>query len=359
MQAPKNGFFYVLDRATGELLSAEKYVQVTWASRSTSPPAGPIETRRRSYEDAPKMVFPAPSGGHNWHPMAWSPKTGLVYIPAREMALTYPMKAGFKHDDRVWNTGLDFAAYLQIIGKAPEPAPVGKLIAWDPAQGKAAWTVEQKGAFNGGILATAGNLVFQGRPDGVLVAYAADTGKVLWETETSIGIIAPPVDLQDRRRSVRRGARRLGRQHHRRDGRRGRDRYHPREHGPDDGVEAGRSGHHAAGAAEEPRHPRAAAAHRVGRGDRLTAARSSTRSAASATACSRCRAAWSAICGSRPPRRTRVGTRSCAAAACATNGMASFRDLLSSEDAEAIRAYVISRAIEDRAVKATTDSGMP
>ncbi len=269
MQAPKNGFFYVLDRATGELLSAEKYVQVNWAEKVDLATGRPIEIAAAAvYDDAPKMVFPGPSGGHNWHPMAWSPKTRLMYIPAREMALTYPMKAGFKHDDRVWNTGLDFAAYLQIIGKAPEPAPVGKLIAWDPAQGKAAWTVEQKGAFNGGILATAGNLVFQGRPDGVLVAYAADTGKVLWETETSIGIIAPPVTYKSRRRSVRRGARRLGRQHHRRHGRRSRDRHHPREHGPDAGVEAGRSRHHAAGAAEEPRHPRAAAAHGVGRDDR-------------------------------------------------------------------------------------------
>ncbi len=169
---------------------------------------------------------------------------------------------------------------------------MGKLIAWDPAQGKAAWTIEQKGAFNGGVLATAGNLVFQGMPDGVLVAYAADTGKVLWQAETSIGIIAPPISYRI-----------------------GDEQYVAVLAGwggnPIVGMDAavaaavthvnmGRmmawklGGHatDAAGSAEERRHSGAAAAHRVGRHGRSRPPDLQRESAGSVTACSRCRAAW-------------------------------------------------------------------
>ena len=138
-------------------------------------------------------MFPGPSGGHNWHPMAFSPKTRLDVHPGREMALTYPMKAGFKHDASGVEHRSRLRDYLEIIGGRREPAPVGQADRLGPGAGQGGVDGRAKGAFNGGILATAGNLVFQGRPDGVLVAYAADTGKVLWETETSIGIIAPPI----------------------------------------------------------------------------------------------------------------------------------------------------------------------
>jgi quinohemoprotein ethanol dehydrogenase len=358
MQAPKNGFFYVLDRATGELLAAEKYVQVNWAEKVDLATGRPIETGVGTYDDGPKMVFPGPSGGHNWHPMAWSPKTHLMYIPAREMALTYPMKAGFKHDDRVWNTGLDFASYLQIIGKAPEPAPVGKLIAWDPAQGKAAWTVEQAGAFNGGVLATAGNLVFQGRPDGVLVAYAADTGKTLWETETSIGIIAPPVSYKigddqyvavlagwggntivgmDAAVAIATTHKNMGR------------------------MMAWKLGAHGTmppvpqkslDIPEPP--PLTASTEAIDHGRQIYN-----------EVCSLCHGLLAVSSGVVSDLRfasaeTHTSWDEIVRGGSLRNkGMASFRDLLSKDDAEAIRAYIISRAIEDRAVKATTDSGMP
>jgi mono/diheme cytochrome c family protein len=290
--------------------------------------------------------------------MAWSPKTRLMYIPAREMALTYPMKAGFKHDDRVWNTGLDFAEYTSIVTRAPEPAAVGKLIAWDPAQGRAAWTIEQKGAFNGGVLATAGNLVFQGRPDGVLVAYAADTGKPLWEAETSIGIIAPPISYRigdDQYIAVLAGwggntivgmdAAVAAATTHVNMGR----------------MMAWKIGGHATMPAvpqksldipEPP--PLTASAQTIDHGRRIynevcsvchgllavsSGVVSDLRFASADT-----HATWDEI--------VRGGSLTAI-------GMASFRDLLSKEEAEAVRAYVISRALEDRSAKATTDASMP
>jgi quinohemoprotein ethanol dehydrogenase len=357
VQAPKNGFFYVLDRATGELLSAEKYVQVTWASHVDLATGRPVEVAAGNYEKAPSMVFPGPSGGHNWHPMAFSPRTGLVYIPAREQALTYPMKADFAYDERVWNTGLDFARYLEVIGTAPEPAPVGKLIAWDVARGKPAWTVEQPGAYNGGVLATAGNLVFQGTPDGRLVAYAADTGEVLWQAETSIGIIAPPISYQI-----------------------GDDQYVA--------VLAGWGGNTIVGLDAAV----AAAVTHVNLGRMLAWKLGGTHAmpavpqrnldvplpaavTASADVVDRGRVLFNTNCGlchglmavsSGVVSDLRYATPETHASwqeivrggSLRAKGMASFRDLLSAEDAEAIHAYVVQRTLQDRGVQATTDSGL-
>ena len=356
MQAPKNGFFYVLDRATGELLSAEKYVEVTWASHVDLATGRPVEVPAGLYEGAPSLVFPGPSGGHNWHPMAWSPRTGLVYIPAREMALTYPLMTDFEYDERVWNTGLDFARYTQLVLESPEPAPVGKLIAWDPAKGAAAWSVEQPGAFNGGVLATAGNLVFQGTPDGRLVAFAADSGQVLWQAETSIGIIAPPVSYTV-----------------------GDDQYIA--------VLAGWGGNTIVGMDAA---VAAAVTHvNLGRmfawklgGDRPMPVVEERNVeipeppplTASAEAVDQGRVLFNSNCGlchgllavsSGVVSDLRYASAETHATwqdivrggSLRSEGMASFRDLVSSDQAEAIRAYVIQRALEDRAVQATADGG--
>lgn len=199
MQAPKNGFFYVLDRRTGELLSAEKYVHVTWAERVDMKTGRPVETGVGDYEKEPKLVWPSPYGGHNWQPMSFHPGTGLVYIPAQELPLVYASDPDFKMRGLPsWNNGLVFAGIpedragvdglLQITG--------GKLIAWDPAAGREVWRVNQEHPFNGGILTTAGNLVFQGTADGRFVAYSADQGKVLWETNVQTGVIAPPISYE-------------------------------------------------------------------------------------------------------------------------------------------------------------------
>jgi quinohemoprotein ethanol dehydrogenase len=197
LQAPKNGFFYVLDRRTGELLSAEKYVQVNWASRVDLKTGRPIEdTAVTDYSKEPKLLWPSPYGGHNWQPMAFHPGTKLVYIPAQELPFVMASDPKFtftKLDN--WNTATVAAGIpedkLGVEGLLAVSG--GKLLAWDPVNQRAVWSVDQKHPFNGGILATAGNLVFQGTADGHFVAYSADKGRALWDVDAQTGVIAPPV----------------------------------------------------------------------------------------------------------------------------------------------------------------------
>jgi quinohemoprotein ethanol dehydrogenase len=204
MQAPKNGFFYVLDRATGELLSADKYIPATWASHVDLKTGRPVETPEADYSKETRLIVPAAFGGHNWHPMAFNPKTGLVYIPAMQPMGIYPPSEEFKKTgkytrrDMFWNPGIDWNTYTDTIyallaqlGELPKDR--GYLKAWDPVQKKTVWEIEHPAFWNGGLLTTAGNLLFQGTGDGRFVAYAADSGKTLWAVPTMIGIIAPPV----------------------------------------------------------------------------------------------------------------------------------------------------------------------
>ncbi len=204
MQAPKNGFFYVLDRETGELISAENYVPVTWATHVDLATGRPVETPGARYREGPAPIHPGPLGGHNWHPMAYSPETQLVYIPAMEMAALYRPTPGFTPRAGQWNTGTipappDFTPE-SLIDKVPgvtrefkEQLPTGHLLAWDPVEQKEVWRAEYEMPWSGGVLATAGNLVFQGTPWGILAAYKADTGEKLWESYTGSGVIAAPI----------------------------------------------------------------------------------------------------------------------------------------------------------------------
>ncbi len=200
MQAPKNGFFYVLDRATGELLSAENYVKVTWATHVDMETGRPVEDTTQSYRDQERLIYPPTSGGHNWQPMAFSPKTNLVYIPALETpTLHVPAEAeDFTLVPGAWNLGMDLGKVAEITeemlaegGALPEV--VGTLLAWDPIAQKKAWEVRLPTGWNGGLLATAGNLVMQGTGDGRFVVYRADNGEVLYDTNVKGGVIAPPV----------------------------------------------------------------------------------------------------------------------------------------------------------------------
>ncbi|MBS1791215.1 MAG: PQQ-dependent dehydrogenase, methanol/ethanol family [Acidobacteria bacterium] len=192
MQAPKNGFFYVLDRVTGELISAEAYVTVTWAKGIDKTTGRPIEADGVRYKDKPIGMQPGPLGGHNWQPMSFNPQTGLVYIPAQETAFGYGQEAGFKFRDRGWNTGVDFA----IVKDPPTAIPTGHLLAWDPVTQKERWRVPYPVMWNGGTMTTAGNLVFQGTSDGRFVAYSADKGAKLWEVTVGTGVIASPVTYE-------------------------------------------------------------------------------------------------------------------------------------------------------------------
>lgn len=189
MQAPKNGFFYMLDRKTGKLLSAEKYVKVTWATHVDLATGRPVENPDATWKDKTAVVFPSSLGGHNWHPMAYSPDTGLVYIPARDVGGVYGPKSDFVYRPGAWNTGADLVNFSDV----PPEAVIGYLLAWDPVQQKEAWRIKQSGGWHGGLLATAGNLVFQGTNDGNFSAYLADTGEKVWETDVGTGIIAPPI----------------------------------------------------------------------------------------------------------------------------------------------------------------------
>jgi PQQ-dependent dehydrogenase (methanol/ethanol family) len=197
MQANKNGFFYILDRATGEFLSGKPFVSgITWASGLDPKTGRPIEIPLDNAKGA--IVSPAPDGAHNWNPMAFSPDTGLVYLPAKigTQSLHVP-DADWKYDPAKNNMGRapGYEGPLKDKLKAM-PSPTGELLAWDPVAQKAAWHARYPVAVGGGVLATAGNLVLQGRADGILAAYRATDGKQLWSFDAGTGIMAPPVTYQ-------------------------------------------------------------------------------------------------------------------------------------------------------------------
>lgn len=189
MQAPKNGFFYVLDRETGQLISAKNYVTTTWASGIDMATGRPIENPDARWADKPAVVMPSPIGGHNWQPMAFNPQTGLVYIPTQEIPGLYAPDSKFAYHRKQWNTGADNVPITDV-----DPGLVsGALIAWDPVNQKEVWRAKLWGPWNGGVLTTAGNLVFQGTSDGKFNAYDARTGERLWTSPTQTGVQAAPI----------------------------------------------------------------------------------------------------------------------------------------------------------------------
>ena len=197
MQANKNGFFYVLDRATGEFLSGKPFVSgITWAKGLDPKTGRPIEVK--SISEKPAIVSPAPDGAHNWNPMAYSPATGLVYLPAKTgMQFLHVPDSKWQYNPDRNNLGRDARYEGPLNAKlAAMPNPTGALLAWDPVKQRAAWSARYPVAVGGGVLATAGNLVFQGRADGILAAYRATDGKQLWSFDAGTGIMAPPVTYQ-------------------------------------------------------------------------------------------------------------------------------------------------------------------
>jgi glucose dehydrogenase/mono/diheme cytochrome c family protein len=196
MQASKNGFFYVLDRQTGQFISAKAFVNgITWATGINPETGRPQESPSAHDGWQAVLVSPAPGGGHNWYPMAFHPATGLVYVPAREKSvfLAAPDK-NWKSNPTVWNRGEDAAYDGPVRKKAlASPPMTGHLIAWNPVEQHEAWRADLPLVESGGVLATGGNLVFQGRSDGIFCAYRATDGKKLWEFDAGTGIMAPPV----------------------------------------------------------------------------------------------------------------------------------------------------------------------
>jgi quinohemoprotein ethanol dehydrogenase len=191
MQAPKQGFFYVLDRETGQLISAKQFAdKVTWAKAIDMKTGRPIENPDQRYAKGVVAVVPSAFGAHNWHPMSFSPKTGLVYIPAQATGGAFKKEEDFKVKPGAWNLGIELD---QFSGLNRQTAGAGHLLAWDPVRQKPAWRVQHRFLWNGGTLATAGNLVFQGTSDMRFAAYSADKGKTLWEVPVESGIIAGPM----------------------------------------------------------------------------------------------------------------------------------------------------------------------
>ncbi|HVH07037.1 MAG TPA: PQQ-dependent dehydrogenase, methanol/ethanol family [Myxococcota bacterium] len=190
MQAPKNGFFYVLDRTNGKLISAEKFAEVTWATSVDKATGRPVETATARYT-GPDMieVKPSPHGAHNWHPMSFNPKTGLVYIPVHEIPYFFKRDPKFKYVPGAWNLGID----MNVGERFPRELVSGHLLAWDPVAQKEVWRAQYTSPWNGGTLTTGGNLVFQGTAHGTFAAYRATDGKLLFETPAGTGIVAAPV----------------------------------------------------------------------------------------------------------------------------------------------------------------------
>ena len=209
MHAPKNGLFYVLDRATGELLSAKPYVPVTW-TRGVDPKTGrPIPNPDADYTDGAKLFFPSPVGGHVWNPMAFSPRTGLVYLPVIESGGVISNPANSGRRAGLINVGVTMAlpdkpedlaalpASVLAAAKAPGMPNLRKrayLRAWDPVAQHTVWQVPTAGWWDhGGVLATKGDLVFQGSVDGHLRAFDARSGRLLKDIDTGSSIIAAPM----------------------------------------------------------------------------------------------------------------------------------------------------------------------
>ena len=189
--APKNGFLYVIDRLSGKLISAEKIAKVTWASRIDMATGRPVETPGARFpQGRPFELWPSKNGAHSWMPMAYSPLSRLVYIPKMELGDVVTESSG---DLAGWTNGV-YGLGMRVAAKRDDPRyATSALLAWDPVTQKQVWSVPLPGGWTGGVLATGGNLVFQGHIDGRLAAYDAMNGKELWRFPAQAGILAAPI----------------------------------------------------------------------------------------------------------------------------------------------------------------------
>jgi quinohemoprotein ethanol dehydrogenase len=204
MQAPKNGFFYVLDRRTGQLLSADPYTTVTWAKKVDLGTGRVVPAEQGDYSKVRKLIWPSQAGGHNWMPMSYSMTSHLVYIPVLDTPMIFGMVPGEAVHFRsgannegdsvaVPPFGPEDSATLQ---GQPTPTYQSVLKAWDPIRGKAVWQTAPLPFWSGGVLSTATGLVFQGAADGTLTAYDGATGRKLLSLDTGTGIMAAPISYE-------------------------------------------------------------------------------------------------------------------------------------------------------------------
>lgn len=198
MQAPKNGFFYVIDAATGELISAENFTEVAWATHIDLETGRPVETPEARYNETgePFLSTHNPNGAHTWHSMSYSPRTGLVYMPIHGSPFVFGAPETFEPVTMAANQGTDFSGNAALDPNEVLADTYGRLIAWDPVEQREVWRAERAGQANGGALATAGGLVFQGTGSGQFTALDAETGEQLWSTHAQTGVIAAPISYE-------------------------------------------------------------------------------------------------------------------------------------------------------------------
>jgi len=192
MHAPKNGFFYVINRENGKLISAKPFVETTWASSIDSITGRPIINPNARYDSGSVYITPSPHGAHSWHAMSYSPQTGLAYIPTIHDATIFNDSKINVNDWKVNPRKGGIAVSISDPDSLPRPYQ-GSLQAWNPVTQQLAWIVPHQELWNAGTLATSGNLVFQGTALGKFHAYNAYTGKELWSFDAGLGISAPPI----------------------------------------------------------------------------------------------------------------------------------------------------------------------
>jgi quinohemoprotein ethanol dehydrogenase len=215
MQAPKNGFYYVLDRTNGEFISASPFAYVNWAV-GLDDNGRPQVNPKAIYKEEASLVFPTFAGAHNWHPMAYNPQTGLTYIPVREEGMVISNEDEYQWTEGSMNVGSGsvfgpdlieattqakrdtYAATVATHADEPDASLRGYLTAWDPITQSARWRVLiSEGPYNGaGVLTTAGQLVVQGTATGHLAVYHAETGVKLQEIELGTGVMAAPISYE-------------------------------------------------------------------------------------------------------------------------------------------------------------------
>ncbi len=199
MQAPSNGFFYVIDRTDGKLLSAEKIGKANWADRIDLKTGRPIERPGIRYETEPAIIYPSAAGAHNWQASSYNPQTGLVYIPYMQIGMKFwrtPEAAARVKDVRSGGlTGVGVNMDFHVDPDDPLDGK-GSLLAWDPVAQKLKWRVDYPAMWNAGTMTTAGNLVFQGTHTGQFNAFDARTGEKLWSFYAGLGILAPPITFE-------------------------------------------------------------------------------------------------------------------------------------------------------------------
>ncbi len=192
MTAPKNGFYYVIDRTNGKLISASPFTHVTWATGIDLQTGRPNEVPGVRFEKGSFSMSPGPVGAHSWLPMAWSPQNRLAFIPVIEMEMI--LYDAFDKPEN-WRRPPFWANNGGVMIEMDPAKSKGSssLVAFDPLAGKVVWRVPTPTSVGGGVLATAGGLVFQGTMDSRFSAYAAATGQRLWSFDTGAPVIAPPI----------------------------------------------------------------------------------------------------------------------------------------------------------------------